>query len=190
MEKTKDNHGIRKLIIALSIIIPLAVAALFGIKIEGFDLSFLPGIYASINGLTAVLLIAALVFVKRKRFNAHENMIKICMGLSVLFLLCYIAYHITSDSTMFGDLNGNSVLDPNEAALVSGGLRITYLLLLISHILLSVAVIPMVLFSYLFAWEGNYTRHKKWTRYTWPVWFYVAVSGVIVYVMISPYYQH
>ncbi len=174
MESTVKNKNIRKLITIISIVLPIAVAALFVIKIDGIDLSFLPKIYAGINALTAVLLILALVFVKQRKLKLHENVIKICMVLSILFLLCYVAYHMTSDSTKYGN--------PDATA------RLTYFLLLITHIILSVAVIPMVLFSYLHAWEGNFEKHKKLTKITWPIWFYVAVSGVIVYLMISPYY--
>ncbi|MEN9978380.1 MAG: hypothetical protein RLZZ569_1005 [Bacteroidota bacterium] len=174
MESTVKNKNIRKIITIISIVLPLAVAALFVIKIDGIDLSFLPKIYAGINALTAVLLILALIFVKQRKLKLHENVIKICMVLSILFLLCYVAYHMTSDSTKYGN--------PDATA------RLTYFLLLITHIILSVAVIPMVLFSYLHAWEGNFEKHKKLTKITWPIWFYVAVSGVIVYLMISPYY--
>jgi putative membrane protein len=174
MESTVKNKNIRKIITIISIVLPLAVAALFVIKIDGIDLSFLPKIYAGINALTAVLLILALVFVKQRKLKLHENVIKICLVLSILFLLCYVAYHMTSDSTKYGN--------PDATA------RLTYFLLLITHIILSVAVIPMVLFSYLHAWEGNFEKHKKLTKITWPIWFYVAVSGVIVYLMISPYY--
>jgi putative membrane protein len=163
----------RKLIIVLSIVIPLAVAILFKVKIPGYDLSFLPPFYAGINGLTAILLIGALIAIKNKNINLHQTLIQSSLFLSVLFLLCYVAYHITSDSTEYkGELPG------------------VYFPLLISHIVLSVAVIPMVLFTYLFAWQGDYVRHKKWTKFAFPIWLYVAVTGVIVYFMISPFYTH
>ncbi|MBU3658900.1 MAG: DUF420 domain-containing protein [Flavobacteriales bacterium] len=163
----------RKLIIILSIVIPLAVALLFKIKIPGYNFSFLPPFYAGINGLTALLLVSALIAIKNKNVNLHQTLIQSSLFLSVLFLLCYIAYHITSDSTQYkGDLPG------------------VYFPLLISHIVLSVAVIPIVLFTYLFAWQGDFVKHKKWTRFAFPIWLYVAVSGVIVYFMISPFYNH
>jgi putative membrane protein len=163
----------RKLIIVLSIVIPLAVAILFKVKIPGYDLSFLPPFYAGINGLTAILLIGALIAIKNKNISLHKTLIQSCLFLSVLFLLCYVAYHITSDSTEYkGDI-------PN-----------VYFPLLISHIVLSVAVIPVVLFTYLFAWQGDYARHKKWTKFAFPIWLYVAVTGVIVYFMISPFYAN
>jgi putative membrane protein len=172
MESTVNkNKSLRRWINILSIVIPLAVAALFGIKLKGIDTTFLPPIYAGINGLTAVLLLIALILVKNRKLKAHENVIKVCMGLSIVFLLCYVTYHITTETTVYG-----------------GDLKMVYYPLLASHILLSVVVIPLVLYSYLFAYEGNYERHRKWTKIAWPVWFYVAVTGVVVYFMIAPYY--
>ena len=173
MESTanRQNKTQRRLIVAASVAIPLVVAVLFGVKIEGIDLSMLPPIYAGINGLTALLLIVALAAVRQRKLRLHENVIKVCIFLSLIFLACYVTYHMTSDSTPYG-----------------GTLGFVYYPLLISHILLSVVIVPLVLYSYLFAWEGNFERHKKWTRFTWPIWFYVAVTGVVVYVMISPYY--
>ena len=167
-EKVKQ---FRKLIIALSIIIPNAVALLFGIKIEGVDFSFLPPIYAGINGLTAVVLIFALAAIKMKRIALHQRLIQFALLLSLLFLVAYVLYHITSDTTSYG-----------------GEYKILYLIILFSHIILSVMVIPIVLFAYLFAWQGNYERHKKWTRFAFPIWLYVAITGVVVYLMISPFY--
>lgn len=187
MISPKKIKQARIAIIIASIAIPVVVAALFVIKIPGLDLSFLPPIYATINGITAVLLVGALVAIKGKNRNMHENLIKVCMVLSLIFLGCYVAYHMASDSTFYGDSDHNGKISTAEAAAVSGTLML-YRLILLTHILLSVIIVPLVLFSYLFAWEGNYVRHKKWTRFTWPIWFYVAVSGVIVYFMISPYY--
>lgn len=172
MELTQNNSGLRKWIVALSVVIPLAVALLFGIKIDGVDLSFLPPVYAGINGLTAILLLGALIAIKSKNITLHKRMIQASLGLSLLFLLAYVAYHITSETTIYG-----------------GDFKLVYYFILISHITLSIAVIPLVLFTYLFAWEGNIEKHKKWNRISWPIWFYVAVSGVIVYLMISPFYS-
>jgi putative membrane protein len=184
-----NKTNLRKWIVAISIIIPIAVAALFGIKIEGVDFSFLPPIYATINGITALLLLLALFFIKSGKIQLHQKTIQTALGLSVLFLLCYVAYHMTSDSTLYGDSDHNGNLSTKELALI-GSTRLAYVILLISHIFLSVAVIPVVLFTYLHAWEGNYQKHKKWARYAFPIWLYVAVTGVIVYLMISPYYGH
>ena len=162
----------RKLIVIVSIVIPIAVAALFGIKVDGIDLSCLPPFYAGINGVTAVLLITALVAIKSKNRRLHQRLMQVCLGLSLLFLLCYVAYHMTSDSTPYG-----------------GSMQTVYYTILISHIVLSVAVIPLVLFTYLFAWEGKFDKHKKWTRFAFPIWLYVAITGVVVYFMISPFYK-
>lgn len=162
-----------KLIVILSVVLPLAVAALFRIKIPGYDFSFLPPIYATVNGLTAVLLIAAVVAIERKKVKIHEVLIKICMGLSAAFLVMYVLYHMTSDSTSYGG---------------DGVWRTIYYIILISHILLSVVVVPFVLFSFSRALSGNFERHRALAKFTFPIWLYVAITGVIVYIMISPYY--
>ena len=159
-------------IYTLSILIPLVVTVLFGVKIEGVDLTFLPSIYATINGVTSIVLIGALIAIKVKNTQLHRALIRLALVLSLLFLSCYVAYHMTSDSTPYG-----------------GDARLVYFIILISHILLSIAVVPIVLFTYLFAWQDDFSRHKRWTRFVWPIWFYVAVSGVVVYWMISPYYS-
>jgi len=163
----------KKLIVVVSVIIPLAVAALFGVKIEGYNFSFLPPIYATVNGLTAVLLIAAVWAIKNKKRALHENLMKLCILFSVSFLVMYILYHMTSDSTPYGG---------------TGAIRYVYFFILISHILLSVVIIPLVLFTYVRAISGNFERHRKLAKFTFPIWLYVAVTGVIVYWMISPYY--
>lgn len=164
----------KKLIIVLSVVIPLAVAALFGIKIEGADTSFLPPVYATINALTAIFLIVALILIKQKKRKAHENVMKFNILLSVLFLLMYVVYHMTSDPTSYGG---------------PGHLRLLYFVILISHIVLSVAIIPLVLFTYVKAWSGKYAQHRKLAKIAFPIWLYVAITGVIVYLMISPYYH-
>ncbi len=182
------SKKLKNAIIAVSIVIPLAVAILFSVKIEGFDLSFLPPIYASLNGLTAIGLLSALVAIKFKKIKTHQRIIQLCLSFSILFLLLYVLYHMTSDSTKYGDINGNGILESAEAIAVSNT-RGVYFFILVSHIFLSLVVIPLVLFTYKFAWEGNYERHKKWTRFAFPIWLYVAITGVVVYYMISPFYS-
>jgi putative membrane protein len=175
VEGAVKKEPYRKLIIALSIIIPGVVAILFGMpKVKGYDFSFLPPIYATINGLTAVLLIAAYIAIRNGKRALHERLVKVCIAFSVLFLVLYIIYHITSESTAFGG---------------TGSIRYVYFFILITHILLSIVVIPFVLFTYVRAWSGNFDKHKALARYTFPLWLYVAVTGVIVYLMISPYYK-
>jgi putative membrane protein len=172
MDQTKIAKA-KKLIYAVSIVIPVVVAALFSApKIEGVDFSFLPPIYAALNGATAVLLIFALVAIKQKNMRLHRLLMRTSLAISLVFLVCYVAYHLTSDPTPYG-----------------GTLGMVYYPLLVSHIVLSVAVIPLVLLAYLWAWTGDFNRHKKWTRFAFPIWLFVAVSGVVVYLMIAPYYE-
>lgn len=173
--ENQKREPYKKLIIILSVALPLAIAALFGIKIPGYDFSFLPPLYASINALTAICLIVAVIAVKNRKQRLHEILMKICMGLSCLFLGMYVLYHITSESTPYGG---------------TGSIRYVYFFILITHILLSIVVIPFVLFTFARALTGDFVRHRKLAKYTFPLWLYVAVTGVIVYLMISPYYQH
>jgi putative membrane protein len=194
MPKTKKYKQARKLIIGASIAIPFLVAMLFGVNLPkmGYDvkpLYTLPPIYATINGITAILLILALIAIKKRNKNLHHRIIQTCMGLSILFLGMYVAYHITSVSTVYGDTNGDGLRDEVERLAVASSLA-WYQFILLTHILLSIVIVPIVLFTYLFAWEGNYVRHKKWARIAWPIWFYVATTGVIVYLMISPYFPN
>lgn len=174
--ETKYN----KLIVVLSVAIPLVVALLFGVNLRklGYDvqpLSFLPPIYATINGLTAVVLVAAVIAIKNGNRKLHENLMKVAIGCSVAFLAMYVAYHMTSDSTKFGG---------------EGAIRYIYFFILITHILLSIIIIPLVLITYVKALAQRFDKHKKIAKITFPIWLYVAVTGVIVYLMISPYYAN
>lgn len=170
----------RNWIIILSVVIPIAVAVLFTIKLKDFGLdveplTFLPPIYAGINGLTALVLILAVRAIKNGNRATHERLMKTAIGLSVLFLLMYVAYHMTSDSTSYGG---------------EGFIRYVYFFILITHIALSIIIIPLVLFTYVRALAERFDKHKKLARITYPIWLYVAITGVIVYLMISPYYVH
>jgi putative membrane protein len=177
----------RPWVITASIFIPVAVAALFGIKVEGFDLGFLPPIYAAINGITAVILVVAVVSIKQGKRQRHERLMKLAILCSILFLVGYIAYHITSDPTLYGDISHNGVLETDEVLLFQST-RLIYIVLLVSHIILSIVIIPMVLITYVKGIAGNYESHRKWGKRTFPLWLYVAVSGVVVYLMIAPFY--
>lgn len=177
-----DNNSLeqkyKKLIIAVSIVIPVVVAILFGVKLKdfGFDvepLSFLPPIYATTNGFTAILLIFAVIAIKNGNRKLHERLMTSAIALSLAFLVMYVAYHMTADSTKFGG---------------EGVVRYVYFFILITHIVLSIAIIPMVLITYVRALSQNFDKHKKLARITFPIWLYVAVTGVVVYLMISPYY--
>lgn len=174
LDSEHEEVRYKKLIIALSVVIPLAVAALFGIKIPNVEpLTFLPPIYAGINGLTAVLLIVALIAIKKKNVSLHEKLIKTSMGLSATFLVMYVAYHMTSDSTPYGG---------------EGALKYLYFFILITHIVLSIVIIPFVLITFSRALSKQFDLHKKIARFAFPLWLYVAITGVVVYLMISPYY--
>lgn len=162
------------LIIILSIAIPLVVAVLFGVKIEAELPVFLPPIYASINAVTALVLVLAFIAIQNKKIKLHERLMKFAIVLSVLFLVMYVAYHMTSDSTKFGG---------------EGLIKYLYYFVLLTHILLSIAVIPFVLITYVRAITNNIEKHKKIAKITFPLWLYVAISGVVVYIMISPYYN-
>ncbi len=165
-----------RLITIVSIIVPVVVAILFGVKIPNVErLGFLPPIYASINGLTAILLLVAVGAIKNGNRRLHQNLMTACIGLSVLFLLMYIVYHMTSESTVFGG---------------EGAIRYVYYFVLVSHILLSIAIIPLVLKTYVRAYLKQFEAHRKLARITFPIWLYVAVTGVVVYLMISPYYMN
>lgn len=168
---TSKKH--KRLITLLSIVIPLAIAALFGVKIDYQLPIFLPPIYASINAFTALVLIIALFAIKKGNRILHEKLMKSAIILSGLFLVLYIAYHMTSDATHFGG---------------EGFIKYMYYFILISHIILSIVVIPFVLITFSRALLKDFTKHKKIARFAFPLWLYVAISGVLVYLLIAPYY--
>lgn len=163
-------------ITVLSVVIPVVVALLFGYKIPNAEpLGFLPPIYASINGLTAVFLILAVMAIKNGKQQLHQRLMTSCIVFSAAFLVMYVAYHMTSDSTAYGG---------------EGFIRYLYFFILLSHIILSIAIIPLVLITYSKAYLKDFVSHRTWAKYTFPIWLYVALTGVIVYLMISPYYVH
>ncbi len=162
-----------KLIIGLSVLIPLVVAILFNVKITLELPVFLPPIYASINAFTALILIMAFWAVKNGNIKLHEKLMKTAVLFSAMFLLMYVLHHMTSESTKY---------------LGTGILKTVYFIILISHILLSVVVIPFVLVTFVRGITNKIELHKKIARITFPLWLYVTISGVIVYIMIAPYY--
>lgn len=181
MENKQINEKKYNIWIAiLSITIPLVVAILFKVKLKdfGFDvkpLSFLPPIYATINGLTAIVLVCAVISIKNGKRKLHENLMKTAIALSVAFLAMYVAYHMTSESTKYGG---------------EGAMRLVYFIILISHISLSIIIIPLVLITYVRALSERFDKHKKIAKITFPIWLYVAITGVVVYLMIYPYYAN
>ncbi len=177
MEKVVRNEKKIKIwITVLSIAIPVVVAFLFQYRIPGAEpLRFLPPIYATINGLTSLFLIAAVVAIKKGNQRLHQKLMTTCILFSVAFLGMYVAYHMTSESTSFGG---------------EGVLRYAYFFILITHIFLSIVIIPLVLLTYSKAYLKDFQAHRKWAKITFPIWLYVAVTGVVVYLMISPYYVY
>ena len=163
-----------KLITAVSILIPVVVAILFTVRLPNIaPLDFLPPIYASINALTALILVVAYVAIRQKKIKLHESLMKTAIALSLVFLVMYVAYHMTSDPTPFGG---------------DGIVKYIYYFILISHIILSIGIIPMVLVTYVRAIAKRFADHKKISVITFPIWLYIAITGVVVYLMISPYY--
>jgi putative membrane protein len=173
-ELSLKEKRFNRMIAVVSIVIPIVVAGLFLVKVDGVErMGFLPPIYATINGLTAVLLVAAVIAIKNRRKELHQRLMTTCIVLSLIFLITYIIYHMTSNSTQYGG---------------EGILRYVYYSILISHIILSIAVIPLVLKTYAKGYLGDFESHRSYAKYTFPLWLYVAVTGVVVYLMISPYY--
>ena len=163
-----------KLITVVSILIPVVVAVLFSVRLPNVaPLDFLPPIYASINALTALILVVAYVAIRKKKIKLHESLMKTAIALSLVFLVMYVAYHMTSDPTPFGG---------------GGMVKYIYYFILISHIILSIGIIPMVLITYVRAISKRFVDHKKISVITFPIWLYIAITGVVVYLMIAPYY--
>ena len=178
MEENSLEQKFSKFILIVSILIPVVVAVLFSVKLKDFGynvepLSFLPPIYATINGITAVVLVLGVLAIKNGKRKLHERLMTTAIALSVVFLVMYVAYHMTTDSTKFG----------GEGMIIN-----VYFFILITHIVLSIAVIPLVMITYVRALAEKFDRHKKIAKITFPIWLYVAVTGVVVYLMISPYY--
>ena len=163
-----------KIINIVSIVIPLTVLMLFQIKLPG-DFSYLPHIYAPINGIVVILLISSIIAIRKGNVILHKTLIQIAILLSILFLIMYILYHGTTVETKFPGV---------------GFIKYFYYSVLASHILLSVFAIPLVLRAYFYASNGNFTKHRKIAKFAFPVWLYVATTGVIVYLIISPYYPN
>jgi len=176
----------------LSVAIPVVVAFLIFIpqtgKLGDINVGFLPHLNAVLNSATAICLAAGYYFTKAGKYNAHRTMMLSAFVLSSLFLVAYVLYHFQAPSTKFGDTSGDGILSADEIAGV-GSLRYIYLALLLTHIAAATIIVPLVLRSIYFGVTKQFTRHKKVSAFTFPIWMFVAVSGVIVYLLISPFYQ-
>jgi len=187
----KNDSRARLLIYTVSVVVFAAVALMSRFKLNidpGFNVHIFALINAVINSLVTVLLIAGLISVRQKKFKLHKQIMLAAIVLSVLFLVSYIGHHLLAGETRFGDSNHDGLLSDAELAQV-GSLRMIYYVILFTHIPLAAIILPFILFTAYRALIGEYDQHKKLVRITWPVWFYVAVTGVAVYWMISPYYQ-
>ncbi|MDQ2718829.1 MAG: DUF420 domain-containing protein [Bacteroidota bacterium] len=187
---SKNDKKARIYIWSASVIVFVAIAFLTKVKLDanlGFDPHIFALLNAIINSIVAILLVAALVAVKSKSYLLHKKLMLAAIVLSVLFLISYVCHHLLSGDTKYGDLNHDGIVSPDEKTL-AGSLRYVYYFILITHIPLAGIILPFILFTAYRALSGDYVKHRKLARITWPVWFYVAVSGVIVYLMIRPYY--
>jgi putative membrane protein len=155
---------------------------------NGMDFSFLPPFHAMVNGVTALILLAAFIAIKNKRVELHRKLVFTALGLSLLFLLSYVAYHFTTPETIYGDFNGDGILE-DEERLAVGKDRVVYLALLLSHILLAAFSLPFILLTFIRAYTQQFDAHKKMARWVFPIWFYVAATGPICYLLLLPYYN-
>lgn len=151
------------------------------------DFGFLPPFHATVNALMALVLIAALYFIKQKNIEAHKKAIYVAFGLSVLFLGSYVVYHFTNTETLYGDTNHDGLVDAAELV-ATGGMRSVYLVLLLTHIAAAAISFPFILFTFIRAYTNQFAKHRKMARWVFPVWLYVAITGPVCYWMLAPYY--
>jgi putative membrane protein len=188
---TRNDKKAKYFIYTVSFVVFAAVVFLSKYKLNidlGFDVHVFAKANAVINSMVAVLLLAGLFSAKQKKYELHKKIMLAAISLSVLFLLSYIAHHLLAGDTKYGDLNHDGIVSIDEKML-AGNVRMVYYFILITHIPLAAIILPFILFTAYRALTGEYDKHKKLVRITWPVWFYVAVTGVVVYLMISPYYN-
>src|SRR5688572_24653058 len=187
---TKNDKQAKVFIWSVSVAVFLVITILSRIKFD-VNLDFDPHLFAKtnaiINSTVTVLLIAALASVKKGFYLLHKQLMVVAIILSLLFLISYICHHLFTGETKYGDIDHNGILSADEKSL-TGGLRFVYYFILLTHIPLAGIILPFVLFTAYRGLTGEYERHRKLSKITWPVWVYVAVTGVIVYLMISPYY--
>lgn len=187
----KNDSRARLFILSVSIIVFVAVVILSKVELKAglpFNVHVFALANAIINSTVSTLLLAALVAVKKGRYRLHRNIMLTAIVLSVFFLISYIAHHLLAGETKFGDIDYNEVVNEEEKA-AAGIIRYVYYILLLTHIPLAALILPLILFTAYRGLTGEYSRHKKLARITWPLWLYVAVSGVLVYLLIHPYYS-
>jgi putative membrane protein len=188
---TKNDKKAYWLIGIFSVVVFLAVSVLTKIKLNvdlGFDVHIFAAFNAFVNATIAVLLVAALVAVKNGKYLLHKQIMMAALVLSILFLVSYIAHHLLAGEAKFGDADHDGIVTDTEKAAV-GGIRTIYFIILITHIILAALILPFILFTAYRALTAEFPLHKKLAKITWPLWFYVAVTGPIVYWMIKPFYS-
>lgn len=187
----KNDRLANWLIGIFSLVVFIVVVILGKFKLEvdlGFDVHIFAAINAFVNATIAIVLLAALVAVKKQHYELHKKLMMGALILSVIFLLSYIAHHLLAGEAKYGDANHDGIVDEVEK-LAAGTMRLIYLVILITHIILAAIILPFILFTAYRGLTSEFPAHKKLAKITWPLWFYVAVTGPIVYFMISPYYQ-
>jgi putative membrane protein len=187
---SKNDKKARVIIFSFSLVIFILISALGKYKLNvnlGFDEHIFAKANAVINSIVAVLLLGGLYYAKTGRYNTHRNIMLTAMALSVLFLLSYVLHHLFAGEARFGDMNHDGIVSEAEKT-TAGSIRYFYYVLLSTHILLAGIVLPFILFTAYRALINENAAHRKLAKITWPVWLYVAVTGPVVYLMISPYY--
>ena len=187
----KNDKQAKWLIGVFSVVVFSAVVLLGKFQLEvdlGFNVHIFATINAFINSAIAILLVAALLAVKNKKYQLHKQLMMVALVLSIFFLVSYIAHHLLAGEAKFGDANHDGLVSEEEKLLV-GNIRLVYFFILGTHIILAAIILPFILFTAYRALTAEYPLHKKIARITWPLWFYVAVTGPVVYFMISPYYR-
>ncbi|MDZ4838891.1 MAG: DUF420 domain-containing protein [Bacteroidota bacterium] len=184
-----------KVIIAVSLLVVLVVAGLIysakpATLSDGIDQSiyFFPKFNAFLNGSVSILLSLGVIFISRKKIKYHQICMMSAFVFSIVFLVSYIIYHYSAPESKFGDLNNDGIVDKAEKTIIPAWRFTTYYVILITHIVLATIIVPMALLTITRIYRGNVAKHKKLARYTFPIWLYVSITGVVVYLMISPFY--
>ena len=186
----KNDNKAKWLILTVSFVVFAAVVLLSKIKLEvdlGFDVHVFAKLNAFVNSIVSLLLLAGLMVVRQGKYELHKKIMIAALVLSVIFLVSYICHHLFAGETKFGDIDHDGVVTEAEKAL-AGGKRTFYYIILATHIPLAAIILPFVLFTAYRALIGEWPKHIKLARITWPIWLYVSVTGVLVYLLISPYY--
>lgn len=188
------EKAISYLIIGVSVLVPVVVALLFFVSPpdiqHNLNLGFFPPFHATLNSLTALSIGTGVFLIKRKNVKLHRAAMLFAFLLSTVFLVSYVTYHgLSEGSTVYGDVNGDGILSDAERA-EAGVMRSVYLFVLLTHIVLAALILPLILFTFAKALNGNIVQHRKLAKWTFPLWMYVALTGVLVYFLIAPYYNH